>query len=172
MRRFLMLCAFSILSSGYASAQQAAYSAEDVIKHFAAAKPAVTRGICLADDPECGVEPAVKPPSFDLLVTFEKNSADLTDAAQNNLLQFAMALRHPNLASLRFAVEGFTDASGADSYNMRLSQLRADSVVSYLTDLGVETARLQSKGYGETRMRMPDAMDPGNRRVETRIITE
>jgi OmpA-OmpF porin, OOP family len=153
--------------------QQAAYKAEDIIRFFGAAQELATRGICVGDDAACGVKkPAGPVTAFDLLITFEKNSADLTDNAQNNLLQFSAALRHPKLAASRFAVEGFTDASGSDEHNMALSQQRAQSVVVFLAELGIEPQRLEANGFGETRMRMPDAMDAGNRRVETHIIAE
>lgn len=48
-------------------------------------------------------------------------------------------------------INGHTDASGSDELNMKLSQQRAEVVVKYLVDLGVEAKRLRSKGYGETQ---------------------
>jgi OmpA-OmpF porin, OOP family len=165
--------AILIVMSPHAFGQQAAYKSEDIIKFFGTAQAPATRGICVGDDVACGVKKQAGPvTAFDLLITFEKNSADLTDSAQNNLLQFSAALRHPKLVASRFAVEGFTDASGSDDHNMVLSQQRAQSVVAFLTELGIEPHRLEASGFGETRMRMPDVMDAGNRRVETHIIAE
>jgi peptidoglycan-associated lipoprotein len=43
-----------------------------------------------------------------------------------------------------------TDRKGADAYNEKLAQRRAQSVVDYLIEAGIETARLTAKGYGET----------------------
>lgn len=43
-----------------------------------------------------------------------------------------------------------TDTRGSDSDNLSLSQKRAQSVVDYLIDNGIEAARLVAKGYGET----------------------
>lgn len=43
-----------------------------------------------------------------------------------------------------------TDRKGTDEYNERLAQRRAQSVVDYLIAGGIETARLEAKGYGES----------------------
>jgi outer membrane protein OmpA-like peptidoglycan-associated protein len=48
-------------------------------------------------------------------------------------------------------INGHTDASGSDELNLKLSQQRADVVVKYLVDQGVDPKRLRSKGYGETQ---------------------
>ena len=70
----------------------------------------------------------------------------------------------------KFEIGGHTDSIGAAAYNQTLSERRAASVVRYLTDKGVEAARLQAKGYGASRPLVPNAQnDAGhaqNRRVE------
>lgn len=69
-------------------------------------------------------------------------------------------------------VEGHTDSDGSDSYNLRLSQSRADAVREYLISQGVDAARLSSVGYGETRPIDTNRTTSGkanNRRVEFRI---
>jgi len=48
-------------------------------------------------------------------------------------------------------IEGHTDEVGTDADNMRLSQRRAESVVSYLAGRGIARSRMQAVGYGETR---------------------
>lgn len=45
-----------------------------------------------------------------------------------------------------------TDSRGGDAYNEKLSQARAQSVVDYLIEKGIEKDRLAAKGYGETRL--------------------
>lgn len=79
---------------------------------------------------------------------------------------------HPEIKKLR--IEGHTDAKGRLSYNMRLSQRRADSVVDYLVRRGVAVGRLTSKGFGPTKPIVPDAVSKTehaqNRRVEFNII--
>lgn len=107
---------------------------------------------------------------YDLLVTFELDSASLTPQAQTNLDIFADALATRALSGLRFAIEGHTDSSGSPEHNMRLSKARAVSVVAYLVDRGVDARRLQAEGHGQTRPRFSDPRHPSNRRVETRRI--
>lgn len=51
----------------------------------------------------------------------------------------------------KIEIGGHTDARGADSYNLRLSQQRADTVRTYLIDKGVSGEKLTAVGYGETR---------------------
>lgn len=48
-------------------------------------------------------------------------------------------------------IGGHTDARGADSFNLRLSQERADAVKQYLVDHGVAESKLTAVGYGESR---------------------
>lgn len=72
-------------------------------------------------------------------------------------------------AALRLLVEGHTDATNTDAYNLDLSERRARSVVAALVKLGVEPGRLQAKGFGRTRPVADNATAQGralNRRVE------
>ncbi len=74
----------------------------------------------------------------------------------------------------KLEISSHTDSRGSDNYNMRLSQQRAESVMKYLTDHGIEAGRLSAQGYGETRLvnncsnRMPcsEAAHQLNRRSE------
>ena len=113
---------------------------------------------------------APAPGGYDMLVTFELDSATLTAQARQNLDAFAGALASPALSALRFAVEGHTDATGSPDHNLDLSERRAASVVAYLVEHGVAADRLTAEGFGETRPRLPDPEHPDNRRVETRRI--
>jgi outer membrane protein OmpA-like peptidoglycan-associated protein len=148
-----------------------AYKAEDVVQFFAGAKPGATRGICVGTPEECGVsDPKPKALSFNLMVNFEKNSAQLTSDAMANLDEFSKALRDPRLNSARFAVDGYADASGTEDYNLKLSDRRARSVVSYLASRGVPEVQLIPKGFGEADPIAPDPYDPVNRRVVTSLV--
>ena len=61
-------------------------------------------------------------------------------------------------------IEGHTDHVGTSESNMKLSQRRADSVVSYLVgDLHIAPSRLQAIGYGETRPIADNATEEGKR---------
>ena len=104
------------------------------------------------------------------MVNFEFDSDRLTQSAQANLGQFAQALHDPQLKGTKFAIDGFTDATGAEVYNLHLSERRAEAVVNYLFQHGVERTNLIAKGFGPTKPRAPDPFDPINRRVETHLV--
>ncbi|MBS1681203.1 MAG: OmpA family protein [Bacteroidetes bacterium] len=70
-------------------------------------------------------------------------------------------------------IAGHTDSKGSDDYNLNLSQGRSQSVVDYLSGQGIEAARLQAHGYGETKPIDTNETDEGranNRRVEFTIL--
>ena len=123
------------------------------------------RAFCFQSDPTCGAPPA----RFDLLVTFEFDSDRLTAPGKENLSQFAKALLDPQLKGQKFEIDGHTDATGAEQYNLGLSERRANAVVSYLTSQGIDTTSLTPKGFGKTHPRVADPFSPENRRVETHL---
>ena len=53
-------------------------------------------------------------------------------------------------SNLKVEIQSHTDERGSDSYNLKLSQARAESVVKYLIENGIPMERLVPKGYGET----------------------
>jgi outer membrane protein OmpA-like peptidoglycan-associated protein/tetratricopeptide (TPR) repeat protein len=67
-----------------------------------------------------------------------------------------------------------TDSRGTEQYNLKLTQKRAESVVRYLVEHGIEASRLKAKGYGESKLtnRCKDGVDctpaehQANRRTE------
>lgn len=70
---------------------------------------------------------------------------------------------------LKFSVEGHTDSDGDDKSNMALSEARAKSVMNKLIELGIDSARLKSKGFGESKPVADNNTPEGkanNRRVE------
>lgn len=74
-------------------------------------------------------------------------------------------------------IYGHTDSDGADAYNQTLSERRAQSVADYLTTHGVQSARIATRGFGETQPIASNATEEGkaaNRRVEIKIspVTE
>jgi outer membrane protein OmpA-like peptidoglycan-associated protein len=73
------------------------------------------------------------------------------------------------------AIEGHTDDLGSDRFNMKLSQLRAEAVRTYLLERGVPGERIRAAGFGETRPLESNKTKEGrerNRRVEFRLTTE
>lgn len=78
--------------------------------------------------------------------------------------------------NLSVEISSHTDARGSDSYNMKLSQERAKSVVDYLIEKGIRADRLVAQGYGETKLLVPNAQTEEehqkNRRTAFRPIKE
>jgi outer membrane protein OmpA-like peptidoglycan-associated protein len=167
MRKILLATALTALMTAPGFAAEADYTADDVIKFFT--DQGANRAICVGTEEECGTQ-AEKPVNFDLRVNFEHNSDNLTDEAKTKLTTFATAINSPSLAVARFAVEGYTDATGGEQYNLTLSDRRAAAVVDYLRRLGVDPVRLYAKGFGEVVPVGSNPYDPVNRRVEARII--
>ena len=70
-------------------------------------------------------------------------------------------------------LESHTDSKGAASYNLNLSQARANSVKdSLVTNYGIQQSRITTKGYGETQPVATNDTDAGrqkNRRVVATI---
>lgn len=74
----------------------------------------------------------------------------------------------------RLRIAGHADAAGHAGRNLALSQRRARSVASYLTNKGIDAGRLEAVGYGETRPVAPNdsrANRAKNRRIEV-VTTE
>jgi outer membrane protein OmpA-like peptidoglycan-associated protein len=70
---------------------------------------------------------------------------------------------------IKFEVDGHTDNTGGASHNLQLSQQRADAVRAQLTKMGVDAARLSSKGFGDSKPISDNNSLEGranNRRVE------
>ncbi|MET3900972.1 outer membrane protein OmpA-like peptidoglycan-associated protein [Devosia sp. UYZn731] len=166
MRTAIVACIFVLGLAAPAMAQEA-YSSKDVVDFFSKEiELGASRGICVGTVEECDAQ---KPAAFDVLVTFDLNSADLTEDAKKNLRQVAAALDDNRLASAAFRVEGHTDALGSERYNDNLSDARAASVADFLMAEGVSQQRITAVGLGEKDPRVPDPYDPINRRVELRL---
>lgn len=72
-------------------------------------------------------------------------------------------------------INGHTDFVGSASYNQKLSEDRAGSVVDYLISQGISADRLQFNGYGKTQPIADNSTDEGrqmNRRVEFIIVSK
>jgi len=103
-------------------------------------------------------------------ITFEFDSARLTVNAQRLMENVVAFLRSD--ASIRISISGHTDSRGTDAYNLKLSRDRANEVRDYLIGYGIDAARLDAAGYGESRPVASNDTDDGrelNRRVEFRI---
>lgn len=105
-----------------------------------------------------------------LQVTFAFNSAEITPESLPLLNNVGAALKSAELSASCMQIEGHTDSKGSDTYNLTLSQRRAQSVIRYLAkSLGVEEDRLLAVGKGESDPIADNSTDAGrqkNRRVQ------
>lgn len=93
--------------------------------------------------------PSISIPVLVRGVYYEFDKADLTDNSREALDRLVKVLKeNPNIT---IELSAHCDYRGRAEYNERLSQRRAESVVRYLTEHGVEAERLTAKGYGESQ---------------------
>ncbi len=104
-------------------------------------------------------------------VTFDVDSAIISPRFQPTLNEVARVLSQYEKTFVD--VMGHTDSTGSESYNMTLSQRRADSVATYLSSNGVLRARMGTQGFGESRPIASNETESGraqNRRVEIKLV--
>ncbi|HFB67066.1 MAG TPA: OmpA family protein [Aeromonadales bacterium] len=103
-------------------------------------------------------------------ITFDTNRSDLRVSFMDVLDSVILVLRkYPDTV---LKVVGHTDSVGSDSYNLDLSERRANSVASYLITKGISPRRIQAYGAGEGFPVATNETELGrsmNRRVELSI---
>jgi outer membrane protein OmpA-like peptidoglycan-associated protein len=103
-------------------------------------------------------------------VLFTSGRADLKVGAASNLDRLVAFLNQNPERNVE--IEGHTDDIGSDDYNLGLSQRRADSVKSFLTQQGIDSKRIVAIGKGEHQPIADNESEGGrqqNRRVEVII---
>lgn len=107
-------------------------------------------------------------PSIDLEITFDYNSANLSQKALPAVAALGKALTNPDLKGTTFVLAGHTDAAGGETYNQDLSERRADTLKKHLMDkYGIAAGDLVTVGYGKTKLKNPaDPNSAENRRVQ------
>jgi OmpA-OmpF porin, OOP family len=111
-------------------------------------------------------------PVLETSVHFAFNKADLTDKARSALDQLVAEI--PNTKGYIVVVEGDTDSVGAAAYNYKLSERRADAVVSYLSAKSVPAHKIFIVGLGKDHFVADNESSEGrakNRRVDVRLMT-
>jgi outer membrane protein OmpA-like peptidoglycan-associated protein len=107
-------------------------------------------------------------------IQFAFNAAEILPASDGLLGDIANALKeHKEIKKV--AIHGHTDSDGENAYNQELSQRRASAVLNWLKAHGVEGARLESKGFGESKPIADNNTPEGkekNRRVEFLIVEQ
>lgn len=102
-----------------------------------------------------------------LYINFDVDKATLRADAQPVVAEIRKLLDGD--PALKLSIEGHTDNTGNAAHNQELSTARARSVLGALVGLGIDPARLQSKGFGQDKPLADNASDGGrakNRRVE------
>jgi len=80
-------------------------------------------------------------------VLFDTGKASLNPGASRNLDQLVQFLTDHD--DRRVEIDGYTDSVGTDSFNLDLSQRRADTVKAVLVSRGIDSSRIVSRGYGK-----------------------
>ncbi len=145
---------------------EAAAGALDGVSAVVEVTPPATVGL---DEPTEAIETV---DALDLRgVQFEYNAATLTPEAETVLDEIAPVLmQYPEVD---FLVSGYTDSRGTPTDNLVLSEQRAQAVVNYLVDAGVDADRLTAKGFGVEDPIASNETEEGraqNRRVELTVL--
>jgi OmpA-OmpF porin, OOP family len=134
------------------------------------------KGEANADPKKQGCPKSVRLEGMQIVILQEVNFATGSDKISPDsfalLDQVAAVLKqHPEIA--RLAVDGHTDNVGSEKANLTLSQKRAVAVVGWLADHGIDTRRLEARGFGPRRPLVPNTTPEAkakNRRVEFQIL--
>lgn len=110
-------------------------------------------------------------------VYFDSNKDDIrNDAVPSLEILHQFLINNPKV---KVELSGHTDNRGLQEYNLNLSQQRAEAIVAYLVQKGIEENRLVAKGYGEAEPLVPNTFPDGsdnpagrakNRRSEVKIL--
>lgn len=104
-------------------------------------------------------------------ITFQTDAATLRPQSREQLSNIAAILKaYP---PVRLKIGGYTDNSGDAAANLRLSQARAETVMTELANMGVARSRLEAEGFGDQHPIADNATAEGrakNRRVALRAM--
>lgn len=108
--------------------------------------------------------------TFDSGILFDVNSYQLKDASKENIAELSEILKKYEDTNIMFS--GYTDNTGSEEYNQKLSEDRAKAVAEYAAFTGVDAERMTIIGYGESDPIADNSTAAGrqqNRRVEIGI---
>jgi outer membrane protein OmpA-like peptidoglycan-associated protein len=102
-------------------------------------------------------------------VVFPLNRAEISDEAKSIIDEAITPFKQEN-RGVFFEVEGHTDSTGPDAFNLRLGEDRADAVRNYLRDQhGIALSRIEVMSYGESRP-VVDNKTKENRAANRRVV--
>jgi outer membrane protein OmpA-like peptidoglycan-associated protein len=99
-------------------------------------------------------------------VLFATGRAELKGGAERMLTQVEQFLEQN--PERRARIEGFTDSTGSDEYNLELSRRRAEAVREALVRRGIDGSRIETAGLGEAYP-VADNTSPGGRQLNRRV---
>jgi OOP family OmpA-OmpF porin len=110
-------------------------------------------------------------------IYFEFNKATLLKESYEAIDNQIIAMMN-KYSTMVVEVGGHTDSQGAEDYNLKLSQARAESVKNYLISKGIAPERIEAKGYGESKPVAPNTLNgkdnpegrKKNRRTEFKVL--
>lgn len=108
--------------------------------------------------------------TFDSGILFDVNSYQLKDTSKENISELSEILQKYEDTNIMFS--GYTDNTGSEEYNQKLSEDRAKAVAEYAAFVGVDAERMTIIGYGESDPIADNSTAMGrtqNRRVEVGI---
>ena len=109
--------------------------------------------------------------TFESGLMIKINSSEISESYKSDLGSAAeVFVKYPET---NITIEGHTDDTGSDDYNMTLSEKRAVAVKNFLQSKGVAEQRMTVKWYGETQPKYPndnEANRQKNRRVELGVV--
>ena len=106
-------------------------------------------------------------------VLFDSDTASLSAESSVQVANIAAILKA--FSNVQLKIGGYTDNSGDAAANLKLSADRANSVLTAIAALGVDTARLKAEGYGPEHPVADNATEEGrqkNRRVSARVTAK
>lgn len=102
-----------------------------------------------------------------LYINFETGKSNIKEESKPIIDQIAEMLKQNS--GLKISIEGHTDNVGSEKSNQTLSESRAKSVLSAVAAKGIDSGRMKSKGWGQTKPIADNKTEDGkakNRRVE------
>lgn len=108
-------------------------------------------------------------------IFYDLDKTDIREDASSDLQKLISFLN--DNPTIKIEIASFTDSRGSGDYNLELSQKRAQSVVTYLINRGVNRSRMVAKGYGESKpvvdcVECTEAQHQQNRRTEFKLISQ
>jgi len=148
-----------------AATAPAAPPAEDTFLQSVRGRPA--RSFSSAERDEIATMAQAKP-NIDLEITFDYDSANISQKSLRPVQALGRALTSPGLKGATFVVAGHTDAAGTGAYNQDLSERRADAIKRYLVEkFHIAGSDLVAVGYGKSKLKDPSRpLAEVNRRVQ------